>query len=430
MMNKRRKQQIVDVLADLLSAEAVWLCFLVFRWLVYGGRIFSTRDVLIPAFSFVEPLILYPIGCLILYYLSGYYLRPDKRRLTQVVWTTLVCAVIISLGTFFITIINDLVEPSYYQYYLIALLVLLGLQFCICVIPRLIVFLLRKRFAPEERFFTLHSEKDVKTFFEENKKQRLDSVIIDIPERNSSNLLYQIIQTIYPTGVEILVVPTLYDMLTGSARILTIQGSPYVCITAQKMNDSQLCIKRGLDIVLSALGMILLSPVYAIIAILIKLSSAGPVFYSQSRVGQYGKPFSIFKFRTMINNAEQGTPQLSEDNDPRITPLGHRLRKYRLDELPQLWNVLKGDMSLVGPRPERAYFIEKIQEQAPYYCLLYKIRPGLTSWGPIKVGYTDTIQKMLDRLHFDIIYMENMSIRLDIKIIFYTLGVLIDGKGK
>ena len=176
--------------------------------------------------------------------------------------------------------------------------------------------------------------------------------------------------------------------------------------------------------------MLLLSPLYVAVAIAVKCSSEGPVIYKQERVGLHGVPFNILKFRTMKHNAEPTIPLLSADDDPRITRVGRILRKYRIDELPQLWNVLRGDMSIVGPRPERRYFIHQIEEKAPYYCLLYKIRPGLTSWGPIKVGYTDTMDKMVRRLNYDIVYMENMSLLLDLKILFFTVGVVLDGKGK
>ena len=197
------------------------------------------------------------------------------------------------------------------------------------------------------------------------------------------------------------------------------------------MTDSELCIKRAFDVVASALGLIFLSPLFALIALQVKFSSRGPVMYSQERIGKFGLPFRIYKFRTMINNAESdGVPHLTLDDDPRITKIGHWLRKYRLDELPQLWNILRGDMSIVGPRPERPFFIEQIMKEAPYYCLLYKVRPGLTSWGPIRVGYTDTLEKMIERLNADIVYVENMSLLLDLKIMFFTIGVIIHGKGQ
>lgn len=197
------------------------------------------------------------------------------------------------------------------------------------------------------------------------------------------------------------------------------------------MSDAELCIKRAFDILVSAVGLILLSPLFLLIAIRIKCGSKGPIFYTQERIGLYGIPFHIIKFRTMVDHAESdGVPHLTLDNDPRITNTGKWLRKYRLDELPQLYNILCGDMSVVGPRPERRYFIEQIMAQAPYYCLLYKVRPGLTSWGPIRVGYTDTMEKMIERLNADIVYVENMSLLLDLKILFFTIGVVVRGKGK
>lgn len=428
-MTLRRKQQIILLLADLLSSEAVWLCFLIFRWLVYQGRLFNAEQVLIPAFSFVLPLIVYPLGCLMMYYLSGYYLRMEKNRFSMVLIPTFTSSLIISLVSFFIIVIDDITPVDQYQYYLVSLGVLFALQFFVSLLPRIIIYLIRKSHKTLPRIFTLTSLEQMALFMKEHRQSPFDAVIIDF-KNSDENDIYLAIQQLYPTNVEILIVPRTYDMLTGSARITTIQDAPYICISALKMSDAELCIKRAADVVVSGLGLIVLSPVYLFLSICVKATSKGPVLYKQERIGLHGLPFRILKFRTMVQNAEQEIPQLTKDEDPRITTIGKWLRKYRLDELPQLWNVFKGEMALVGPRPERAYFIDQIQEHAPYYCLLYGIRPGLTSWGPIKVGYTDTLEKMISRLNYDIVYMENMSIRLDIKILFYTIGVLVDGKGK
>ncbi|MBQ7530574.1 MAG: sugar transferase [Paludibacteraceae bacterium] len=423
-MTQRRKLQSGYIAVDFLAAELVWLAFLLFRWLVYEGKVFSVDTVLIPAFDFYRPLILYPLGCLIVYYLSGYYLRVHRKRLTRELLTTFISAVVITLGAFFIIVIDDEVED--YHRYVASLGVLLLLQFSISYVFRLALTLLIRRHATPPASFTIHSEEDV-TGLRVNKGDR---VIIDLQPSLDENALYRIIQRIYPLDVEIAVVPKLYDMLTGAAKIPEIDSNPLVLITEHKMTDSELCIKRAFDIVAALGTMVVLSPLYVLLWILAYSSSKGPAFYSQQRIGLHGKPFNIYKFRTMVNNAEEDVPQLSADDDPRITKVGHFMRKYRLDELPQMWNILKGDMSIVGPRPEREFFINRIVEQAPYYCLLYKIRPGMTSWGPIRVGYTDTLQKMIDRLNYDIVYMENMSLRLDIKILFYTIGVILDGKGK
>ena len=165
-------------------------------------------------------------------------------------------------------------------------------------------------------------------------------------------------------------------------------------------------------------------------AILVKASSEGPVFFRQERIGKNGNAFQIIKFRTMCTNAEKDGPQLSSQNDSRITKIGKILRRTRMDELPQFWNVLRGDMSLVGPRPERAFYIEQIVQRAPHYLHLQKVRPGITSWGQVKYGYAENVDEMIQRLKFDILYIENMSIALDIKILFYTVSIVFRGLGK
>lgn len=423
-MTPHRRQQLIYLIADIISAEMVWLCFLWFRWLVYDGKVFGVDTVLIPSFSFYPPLIAYPVVCICVYYLSGYYLRPFRRRLSAEFFKTLISAVIIGLIFFFIIIIDDQVES--YQRYVVSLMVLIGLQFVLSYFPRLCITLVTRSRRSPLRVYTIRSLAEAKRM----QRGAVDEVIVDLPKTHSERTLYEIINILYPLDIAISVVPRVYDMLTGAARIGEIEGQPLVRITDHKMSDSALCIKRAFDIVASLLAMMFLSPIYLLLSVLVAVTSHGPVIYCQERIGLHGKPFRILKFRTMYLNSEPDTPLLSRDNDPRITPVGHFMRKYRLDELPQMWNIFRGDMSIVGPRPERGYFIDQIVKEAPYYCLLYKIRPGLTSWGPIKVGYTDTIEKMVDRLNYDVMYMENMSIQLDLKILFFTIRVICDGKGK
>ena len=427
--NQRKKMQLVYLLVDILSSLLVWGAFLIFRWLVYEHRIFSVDTVLVPMFNFFWPLVLYPLGCLIIYYLSGYYLRPLRKRYGRELVRTLVSSVIITIGAFFLIIIDDPVADD--ERYLTSLLVLFLLQFVGSYLPRLLVTFCSHRMAgATPRVYTIHSLREVELFEQSHAENPYDEVILDLNEKSKELSIYTLINRLYPCNVEISVVPSLYDMLTGAAMIGELGDQPLIPISEHKMSDTELCIKRAFDVVVSAVMLVLLVPVYVVIALLVRCSSEGPVIFKQERIGLHGLPFHILKFRTMCVTAEEGKPKLCVDDDPRVTRVGRFLRKYRLDELPQFWNILKGDMSIVGPRPERRYFIDQIEQKAPYYCMIYKIRPGLTSWGPIKVGYTDTLDKMIRRLNYDVVYIENMSLRLDVEIMFHTIGVLLNGKGR
>lgn len=428
-LNRRKKQQLIYVLVDILSSLFIWGSFLIFRWLVYEGKIWSVDTILIPMFNFYLPLLLYPLGCIFVYYLSGYYLRPLRKPYLRELRRTFISSIVISLGAFFCIIIDD--QVINYHQYLNSLFVLFALQFTGSYIPRLLVTYFSHKFDTDQpRVYTIHSMDEVQDFEKAHAIMPYDEVILDVHTETKENDIYTLINRLYPANVEISVIPSLYDMLTGAAMIDEINDLPLIRITEHKMPDAELCIKRTFDIITSLIVLITLSPIYCLLAIIIFCTSKGPIFYKQERIGLHGIPFNIIKFRTMNNHAEGDLPQLSVDDDPRITKVGKWFRKYRLDELPQFWNILRGDMSIVGPRPERRYFIDLIEKEAPYYCLVYKIRPGLTSWGPIKVGYTNTIEKMIKRLNYDIVYIENMSIKLDLKIMFYTISVILLGKGK
>ena len=257
----------------------------------------------------------------------------------------------------------------------------------------------------------------------------IEEVILAI-ETSEHHKLKAILDELDQTEVIINIIPDMYDIVSGFVKINYLFSIPLITLRSDKMPLWQQVVKRFSDYFISLLVLLLLSPVFLLISIFIKITSHGPIIYSQERIGRKGKPFNIYKFRTMFDGAEKEGIQLSSNNDKRITKFGLFLRKLRLDELPQFINVLRGEMSIVGPRPERKFYIDQIVKQAPHYHYLQKVLPGITSWGQVKFGYAENIEQMIKRLTFDIIYIENRSLALDLKIMIYTFVIILQRRGK
>jgi exopolysaccharide biosynthesis polyprenyl glycosylphosphotransferase len=456
------------ILYDMLAALLVWIAFVIFRKTINDIRILDSIHVLIPNYDYVTSLLLFPFYCVFVHYLSGFYLNSLRKDRINLILSTFASSAIISVTVFFALKLSDVTVS--YEYFYFSLLVLFALLFLFTFILRNIIFsgiqqsYLSKKltrntliigngsnamtiandiekhapqntiigFVSTDKKISVPSDKilgDISKISSIIQKYEIQEAIVALNNEADEKELFKIINLLYRFNIDIQFTPRLYEILIGSAKITKIGISPLVSITKSSMPDWQASVKRFLDIIISFISLFVLLPVILYFSIRIKLDSKGPVFYRQERIGQFGLPFNILKFRTMQTNSENGVPKLSSANDDRITRVGRILRKFRIDEIPQFWNILKGDMSLVGPRPERRFYINQIMEGAPYYCLLYKIRPGLTSWGPIKIGYSDTLEKMIERLNYDIIYMESMSIMTDFKILLYTLEIIFKGKG-
>lgn len=467
-VNKRKiiKQYITF---DIIASIIVWILIIIYRKTTYYGYFSNNIELYFPSFDYASSVLIFPISCVFVHFLSGYYVNPLKESKFTEFFTTLAASFIISIVIFFVLMIDDIVVSYVYYYY--SLLVLFGLLFVVTYLFRVVVSASVRRSFKEKKmsintliigtginakkmaadivrkskYNTLigfiqadNSEPhipeienigtltDVKNIID---KHQIKEVVIAL-DKTDEEKTFKIINHLFSCDVDIQFSPRLYEILTGSRVHINKFGiNPLVNITKPSMNDWELSVKRFFDVLSSIIALVVLFPVLIYFAVAIKRDSKGTIFYKQERVGYHGKKFYIYKLRTMRSNSEKGNPKLSSPDDNRITHVGRTLRKYRLDEIPQFWNIIKGNMSLVGPRPERQFFIDKIIKEAPHYCLLYKIRPGLTSWGPIKIGYSDTVEKMIERLNYDIVYMENMSLINDIKIIFFTFEIIFTGKG-
>lgn len=474
-MSKSIKSQTAKcVITDYTAAVIAWIIFFIIRksFEVRGQSFSALYSVVITDRNFWFGTLFIPLFWLALYVLVGSYRKIFyKSRLTELGQTILI-TLIGSVVLFFIILLDD--NIVYYQEYYKYFLVLFSLQFSITYLTRLIISTstIRKINKKEIGFNTLivggnenaisiYKDLTARTNYSGNlfvgfvsatsapdyklekylpklgdytmlpdiiEKNGIEEVIIAI-ERAEFQKVAAVITILEKVDVIIKIIPNVQDILFGSVKTSGIFNVPMIEITPEPLPIWQKVLKRGLDILISSLVLLIASPIYLFTAIGVKRSSPGPIFYGQERIGKHGKPFTMYKFRSMYVNAEDAGPQLSSKNDSRITPFGKFIRKYRLDELPQFYTVLTGNMSIVGPRPERKYYIDKICEKAPYYRLLLKIQPGITSWGQVKYGYAENVDQMIERLPYDLLYVENMSLAMDFKILIYTVKIVLQGRG-
>ena len=445
---------------------AGWALFYYFRKTNIENDVFSVNA------TFYLGILLVPVVWIFIYLLQGTYHNVRRLHRLKVINLTFIGTFFGVVILFFLLLIDD--EITRYQQYYKLLFALFTIQFFLVLIPRFLIvsYIVKQIHARKAGFKTLiigGSDKAVAIYDEIQELPKgigldfvgfiningidklledrieylghidqveailqefqIEEVIIAL-ESKEHDRIKTIISRLAAREVRIRILPDMYDILSGTVEMNNIFGALLLDVNSEVMPVWQRSVKRALDIVASLVSLLVFTPMFIVLAVLVKTSSSGPVFFLQERIGKNGRPFQIIKFRTMVVNAEASGPQLSSSNDPRITSIGSFMRKTRLDEFPQFYNVLVGDMSLVGPRPERQFYIDQIVKIEPQYLELNQVRPGITSWGQVKYGYAENVDQMLDRMKFDLLYLKNRSLSLDIKIMLYTILIIFRGSGK
>ena len=460
------------IIADFIGSSVAWCTFYLFRKYFIETRLYGEYFRMELGNKFYLGILLIPLFFLSVYALAGFYYDPLRRSRLLEFGKSFAVTLGAVVALFFVLILDDAVGQ--YSTYYKSFTVLFLLEFILTWVPRFIITSIvsgriHRRVAGFRTLIIGSNGKAARLISEiKNEKmpagnlivgylslssaagnplagevpwlgtrdnvikviseQEIDEIILAL-EEDEYDHVEELVNNICYRDVLIKAVPSMRHVISGQVEAGPIYATPLLRVSYREMPHWQYMIKVVLDYLISAMALVVLAPLMCVLALLIRFSGKGPVIFSQERVGRYGKPFMIYKFRSMDDDAEHDGPQLAVRGDRRITTVGRFMRKHRLDEIPNFINILKGEMSLVGPRPERKHYIEQILHKAPHYNRVLSVKPGITCWGQVKLGYASDLDKMLERLDYDLLYLENVSLYLDLKIIFYTLGTILKGKG-
>ncbi len=465
------------LLSDLIASLLAWLIFYFIRRQILYGEFIANEAFQVGLFWI--SVVLIPLFWIALYTIAGTYQHNlyERSRLNEIT-QCFIWSMIGSLIVFFIFLIDDIQDSFHFAYYYKGFFTLFICQFVLVTFGRFVI-LARVRRHLQDGLYGFNiliagnkkqasgALKDIEKvaavkgwrvagYVTEEAKPKMNGAalfhqykhvgtISDIDNILAGHKIDKLVVALEPAekdaanalvaraiehDVDILLMPDMQDIVSGSVRNSDVMQGQFIVLDSDPMTNWQQNVKRLMDVAFAIIGCALLWPIMLYAAYRVSRSGTGGIIYRQERIGFKGKLFTIYKFRSMRADAEKDGPALSGDHDSRVTPWGRIMRKWRIDELPQLWNILKGDMSTVGPRPERPFFAEQIKKQNPYFKYLLRVKPGLTSLGMVQFGYASHVDEMLERMKYDLLYVENASIALDLKIMLFTLRIIFLGTGK